>query len=60
MKGVGLKLTLVVVRHLIGPPSMFGPMAETSWTHSYIVQTVLTESLTHLQLPTLPHRPQWL
>ena len=34
MEGMGLKLTPVVVRHLLGPLSMFGPMASTSWTHS--------------------------
>ena len=34
MKGMGLKLTPVVVRRLLRPLSMFGPMAGTSWTHS--------------------------
>ena len=34
MKGMGLKLTPVVVRCLLGPQSMFGPMAGTSWNHS--------------------------
>ena len=33
MEGMGLKLTLVVVRRLLGPLGMFGPMAGTSWTH---------------------------
>ena len=38
MEGMGLKFTPVVVRHLLGPLSMFGPMfgamAGTSCTHS--------------------------
>ena len=57
MEGMGVKLTSVVVRHLLGCPSMFGPIAGNSWTHMYsysVVQTILTESLTHLRLPTLP------
>ena len=42
MEGMALKFTPVTVRHLLGHLSMFGLMAGTSWTHSYIVQTVLT------------------
>ena len=34
MEGMGLKLTLVVVRCLLGPLRTFGPMAGTSWIHS--------------------------
>ena len=34
MESMGLKFTLMVVRHLLDPMSMFGPMAGTSWTHS--------------------------
>ena len=34
MEGMDLKVTLVIIRHLLGPLSMFGPMAGTSWTHS--------------------------
>ena len=34
MEGMGLILTPVVVRCLLGHLSMFGPMAGTSWTHS--------------------------
>ena len=34
MEGMGLKFIPVVVRHLLGPLSMFGPMAGTSWTQS--------------------------
>ena len=34
MEGMGLKFAPVIVRHLLVPLSMFGPMAGTSWTHS--------------------------
>ena len=34
MEGMGLKLTPVVVRRLLGPLGMFGSMAGNSWTHS--------------------------
>ena len=34
MEGIGLKFAPVIVRHLLVPLSMFGPMAGTSWTHS--------------------------
>ena len=34
MEGMGLKMTTVVVRHLLGHPGMFRPMAGTSWTHT--------------------------
>ena len=34
MEGMGLKLTLVVVRHLLSPLDMFRPIPGTSWTHS--------------------------
>ena len=33
MEGMGLEFTPVVVRRLLSPLSMFGPMAGTSWTH---------------------------
>ena len=46
--------TPMVVSRLLGPLSMFAPMADTSWTHNYVIQTVLTLDLTNLQLPTLP------
>ena len=32
MEGMGLTFTLVIVRHRLGPLSMFGPIAGTSWT----------------------------
>ena len=35
MEGMGLKLTTMVVRRLIGPLHMFGLMADTSWIHIY-------------------------
>ena len=34
MKDMGLKLTPVIVRHILGHLSMFGRMDGTSWTHS--------------------------
>ena len=33
MEDMGLKFTPVVVKRLLGPPSMVGPMAGTSWIH---------------------------
>ena len=33
MEGMDLKFTPVVVRRLLGPLSLFSPMASTSWTH---------------------------
>ena len=55
MEGMGLKLTPVVVRCLLSPLSMFGPMAGTSWIHTVAsIKLVLTEGITHLQLPTQP------
>ena len=34
MEGMGLKLTLLIVRQLLGCPGVLGPMAGISWTHS--------------------------
>ena len=34
MEGMGLKFIPVVVRRLLGPLSVFGPMADTSWSYS--------------------------
>ena len=39
MEGIDLKFTPVIVRHLLGPLSMFGSMAGTSWTHSQSKQS---------------------
>ena len=30
---MGLIFTPVLMRHLLGPPGLSGPMASTSWTH---------------------------
>ena len=35
-EGMGLKFIPVIVRHLLGPLRMFGPLAGTSWTHMYV------------------------
>ena len=35
MEGMGLKMAPVVVRHLLGCPGMFEPIASTSWPHSW-------------------------
>ena len=43
MGDMGLIFTPVLVRRLL------------SWTHSYVLQTVLLEGTTHLRLPTCPH-----
>ena len=33
MEGMSLKFSPVMGRRLLGPLSMFGPVAGTSWTH---------------------------
>ena len=35
MGGMDLIFTPVLVRRLIGPPGLSGPVTGTSWTHSY-------------------------
>ena len=35
MKSMGLKLAPVLVRYLLGPLGLSGPIAGISWTHSY-------------------------
>ena len=52
MEGMGLKFTPVIGRPLLHHPSVFGTMAGTS---GMLVQTVITEGLTHLRLPTHPY-----
>ena len=52
MEGIDLKLTQVVMRYLLGPLSMFGPMAGTSWFHSYSTQS------SGFNLPPAIHPPQ--
>ena len=44
MEGMDLNFIPVMLKHLLNPLRMFGPMASTFWTHS----SVLTEALTHL------------
>ena len=39
MGGMDLKLTLVLVRHLLGSLGLFISIAGTSWTHSYSKQS---------------------
>ena len=41
MGGVGPKLApvLVLVRHLLDPPNLSGPIAGVSWTHSHSKQS---------------------
>ena len=39
MEGMGLKLAPVVVRYVLGPLSMFGPMASTSFTRGQSKQS---------------------
>ena len=33
MGGMGLIFTPVLMRHLLGPPGLSGPITSTSWTH---------------------------
>ena len=53
MEGMDLKFTVVTVRHLLGPLSVFGPMAGTCWTQSQRHNGAFT----CLCLPTLTHYP---
>ena len=55
MGGMGLIFTPVLVRRLIDPPGLSRPMTSTSWTHSYVLQTVKLDGVTRLWLPTYPH-----
>ena len=58
MEGMSLKLTPVVMRHLLGGSlSMFGPMLALFGLIATVVQTVLTEGLAYLQLPTFSYHP---
>ena len=54
MGGMGLKLTPVLVRCLLGFLGLFEPTAGASWAHSYS-EKFQTQGLTHLELPNLPH-----
>ena len=56
MEGMDLKLTPVVVKCFLGPHAYLGlwlAFLGIIW----LVQIVLTEGITHLWLPTLPHHP---
>ena len=55
MESVDLKFIPVVGRCFLDPLSMFGRIADTSWTQ--LVQAALMEGLALLQMPTLPHHP---
>ena len=48
MEGMGLKITPVIGRLLLDHLSMLGHKAGTSGTHTYLVQTLLTEG-PHIQ-----------
>ena len=39
MGGMGLIFTPVLVRRLLSPSVLSGPMTSTSWTHSYSKQS---------------------
>ena len=52
MEGMGLNLTPVVVRHLLGYLGIFKPMAGTSWTH-----IVSTNSTNREYNPSLASHP---
>ena len=39
MGGMGLILTSALVRRLLGPLGLSGPIANTSWTHNYSKQS---------------------
>ena len=56
MEDMGLKLTPVVVKCLLGPYAYLG-LWLAFLGFIWLVQMVLTEGITHLQLPTLPHHP---
>ena len=49
IEGMGLKFTPVIGRSLLGHSSMF-----RHFWDPYLVQTVLTEGLTHIRIPTYP------
>ena len=55
MEGMGLKLTPVVVRHLLFRPSGQVWAYGLYFLDSQLLQTVLTEGIIHFQLPPLPH-----
>ena len=48
MEGMGVKFTPGIGGRPLHHSSVFGPMVGTSGTHSYVVQTVLTDGLARL------------
>ena len=61
MGGMGLIFTHVLVRRLLylDPPGLSSPITSISWTHSYVLQTVLLESTYNLPPDSHPshHSP---
>ena len=57
MEVMGVKLTPVVVRRLLGPQGMFGPIRSRHFLDSQLLQTALTVCISYFRLPTLPHHP---
>ena len=58
MEDMGLKLTPVVVRHLLGPLGLFRPTALWLVLLGLIaIPNSPNRSISHLQLLTLPHHP---
>ena len=55
METMGLKFTPVIVRCLLGPLSVFGPMVGTSCTHSHSKQLNRGFNPPPTALPTSPH-----
>ena len=54
MGSMGLIFTPVLVRRLLGPTDLSGPMTSTFWTHRCFKQFYILEDITRLQLPTCP------
>ena len=58
MGGMDLIFIPVLVRRLLGPLGLSGPMTSTFWTHRFSKRSLLLEGITCLQLPTCPHHPR--
>ena len=54
MGGMSLIFTPVLVRHLLGPPSLSRPMTSISWTYSYSTPNT---SIGRYNLPPAAHPP---
>ena len=57
MGGVGLIFTPVLVTYVLGPLGLSGPMTRTSWTHGYVLQTVILKGRTSCGYPPTPIPP---